>query len=697
MDEKFIAKEKEYLVATLAALRRKLAAIEDTRGTMAGQLIEQRRRIWENLSDMDEHEQSQEETQAQIQSDHYVMLTKQRNMVENLLYSPYFGKIDFGTAPDQRLNVYIGLAQVDDEKGATYVVDWRAPVADLYYNHDLGDAAYQAPAGTVRGKIYHKYQFKISNGELRYVVDTSTTILDEVLLNELGQNASVQMRNIAATIQREQNAIIRHSHGDNVLVFGVAGSGKTSVALHRIAYILYHCRSAIRADEVLIITPNKAFTRYIGNVLPELGEEMAKQLSVEDIAKEELGVNYNYRTRSWHLEHVYAAPPSEEEVASMRYKASVRFAEDIERFAARADDVCFRARDFVAGSAYRCDKQVFQTLYHVRFANYPSVVRMNKIADYVLREMADTYHSKLSQELQGKVRRMIYSMYHRYDVVTLYRMMLTDLRDKEGAPVRVFARDDIIPYEDVFGVILLKCYVEGARLKGSRIKHLVIDEMQDYTPVQYAYFNRLFACPKTVLGDVNQMADPFLNVGDEATARAMLGGEACVTFHMDTSYRSTYEIARYANRFTDSAITPMDRHGEEPLVMACTPETHLAVLKRQIDVARDKRYMSVAVIARSAEEARALQRRLAPLGALLLLDADTPYTGGIVVTTPFAAKGFEFDQVIVADACDRLYGKVWDDRLLYIATTRALHRLVVLYTEAPSRYLRVDAEQNNEK
>ena len=349
MDQKIIAKEKEYLAKTLEVLRGNLDIVEKSRAAMGDDLIAKRRQIWENLSEMDQSEQDQEESAAQLDTEHYVMLTKQRNMIENLLSSPYFGKVDFGTAPDKRVNFYIGLSQVDDGKGATYVVDWRAPVADLYYDHDLGPAWYDAPVGRIKGEVYNKYQFKIVGGQMRFMVDTATTILDEVLLDELGKNASPMMRNIAATIQREQNTIIRHTHGDNVLVCGVAGSGKTSIALHRIAYILYHCRGAIKASDVLIITPNKAFTRYIGNVLPELGEEMARQLSIEDIAREELS-KYEFEARNTHLERIYACPPTAEQQASMRYKASGAFVQDIERFAQRAASVSSYRLLYVLGT-----------------------------------------------------------------------------------------------------------------------------------------------------------------------------------------------------------------------------------------------------------------------------------------------------------------------------------------------------------
>lgn len=688
MEEKLIAKEKEYLANTLSVLRTQAEKIDAELGETGQTLIEQRHRIWENLSDMDDTEQSQEETQAQLKGEHYVMLAKRRNMIDNLLYSPYFGKVVFGETSDKRIAFYVGLSQVDDGKGGIYVIDWRAPIADLYYNYDVGKAAFEAPMGTVRGEIYAKYQFKITGGELRFVVDTSTTILDEVLLAELGKNASVNMRQIAATIQREQNAVIRHSYGDNVLVFGVAGSGKTSIALHRVAYILYHCRSALKASDMLIITPNKAFTKYIGNVLPELGEEMAKQLSIEDIVRNELS-EYYYETRHEHLEKIYATPPDEASIADMRYKASTRFVEDVERFAKRVERASFKPRDFVVGKTYVCPRSTFEVLYGKRFAAYPLLVRMRKIVEYVVRDMGDTYHSKLSPALRDRVSEMIMSMFTRYNTLAMYRIMLRDLAEKEGAPVKTFGEDDPIPYEDVFGFILFKSHIEGVRLKGNKVKHLFIDEMQDYTPAQYAYFNRVFGCPKTVLGDVNQMADPFLNVGDEETARAMLGGESCVRFDINTSYRSTYEIATYANRFTPVAITPIDRHGEEPVVAAVAAEDLVRRIKAEVNVARQKGYTSVAIIAKSADEARRLQDELRSIGAVLLLNADATYVGGVVVTTAFAAKGFEFDQVILADASDALYANPWDDRLLYISVTRALHRLVVLYTGKPSRYLGV--------
>ena len=686
MDQDFIQKEKAYLQRVLGVLEDNVRAIEEKRATMADSMVAHRREIWENVGNVDEYEQAGEETAAELNSDRYVMLTQQADRLRRQSASPYFGKIDFGPNSKERINFYIGLGEVSDNAGRSYVIDWRAPVADLYYNNDLGEAQYVAPRGTIRGTIYNKYQYKIENGEMKYVIDTSTTILDEVLMQELSKNASPLMRNIAATIQKEQNKIIRHPFGENLLIQGVAGSGKTSIALHRIAYILYHCRSTIRAKEVMIITPNKAFTGYIGNVLPELGEEMVPQYSMEDLAAAELRKICSFERRAEHLDALYNGEPMDgARVASMRVKADPAFAKDLESFAKNVDKLCFKPRDFMAGS-YTCPKSTFESLYFKRFAHYPQQARMRKIVEYVQREMASFFHSKLSTQLALRVQEMVMSMYTRYDVLSLYRRFLSAL-NRRGKAVLLPDPDKPLPYEDVFGVLLMKYLVEGTQFNFSGIKHLVVDEMQDYTPTQYAYLNHLFSCPKTVLGDLQQIADPYLNIGELETIYQLMGGE-CDVIDLHTSYRSSYEISHFASRFSGGGITAIDRHDDPvELVGATSYEDRLAHIRRALAHGKERGFDSTAIIARTISEARALKKELADWHPQLLLDGETPYHGGVIITTAIAIKGFEFDQVILPNVSKELYHSAWDKNLLYISSTRALHSLSLFYEGEPSLWL----------
>jgi len=683
MDQKFLDNEREYLSRVNKVLDDSLADVDKQKERLGVDLVAARKEIWDNVGDMDEYEQVGRENQAELGGDRYVMLTKLHDRLERQKDAPYFGKLDFSLGDGARINLYLGLAQVSDQAGNTFVVDWRAPVADLYYDHTLGEASYQAPKGTIKCNVHNKYQFVIKGGQLQYAVDTSTTVLDEVLLKELSKNATPVMRNIVSTIQAEQNKLIRASFGEDLLVQGVAGSGKTSIALHRIAYILYHSRSIIKPKEIWIVTPNKAFTAYIGNVLPELGEEMVPQCSMEELAGVELRKICTFETREAHLEKLYATRPAPEREGSMRYKASAQFADDIAAFAAKADRFSFHPRDFVAGD-YVCPKGVLEVLYYRRFAHYPAAKRMELIAEYVERDFKEHFRAKISPTLHLKIQELVMGMYTRYDLVSLYRRMLKELQDK-GAPVILPERQtptdkgfagDPIPYEDVYGLMLLGALVEGSRLRKHKIKHLVVDEMQDYTPVQYAYLKEVFPCPKTVLGDMGQMVDPYLNAGDLATIQRYLG-VGCRVEYLPTSYRSSYEITTFANRFAEREIRPIDRHGEEPLVQKVAPDEEIAEIEKQIAYAYDKGLESVAVICRDQATARRIHHAL-HTKALLLLDGNTAYGGGTVVTTAFHVKGFEFDQVILPQADEDHYSGEWGKQLLYISTTRALHRLVLL-------------------
>lgn len=690
MSQPIFEKEEAYLGRVLRVLDENREDIERTRLAMAEQMVSHRKEIWENVGDVDEYEQSSSEQCAEIDSDRYVALTLARDRIEKQRYSPFFGKIDFGETPSSRIAFYIGLGEISDKDGHMFVLDWRAPISDLYYNHDLGEASYWAPKGEIKGKVYNKYQFKIEGGKLRYAIDTSTTILDEVLMQELSQNASPVMRNIVATIQQEQNAVIRHPFGENLLIQGVAGSGKTSIALHRIAYILYHCRSTIRPKEIMIITPNKAFTHYIGNVLPELGEEMVPQYSMEDLAESELRKICEIESRNHHLEEIYGEKALDEaRIASMRHKASVAFADALEAFAKNTDHVCFHPRDFVAG-LYTCPKATFEALYYKRFARHPQQVRMHKIVEYVKADLASFFHSKLSSVLAIKIEQMIMSMYTRYDILSLYRRFLSKL-SKEGAPVLLPPVGEPLPYEDIFGLLLMKYHVEGSGLDFHQIKHLVVDEMQDYTPAQYRYLSHLFHCPKTVLGDVAQKADPELNIGDVETIRALMQEKSELPvdlIYLGTSYRSSFEIARFAGRFSSVEIGTIDRHGDEPRVVAADSfEQSVDIIRQEIALGRQKGLESCAIIARTTNEAQALYKALKSEGATLLLNNNNPYMGGLVITTAIVVKGFEFDHVILPNVSADKYAAGWDKNLLYISCTRALHRLCLVHVGEPSPYL----------
>lgn len=682
-----IETEKNYLKRVLDVITVDSNNIDRELDALGSNILEGRAHVWDTVAEMDEYEQASTEGDVQLKSEYYSSLAHRRSILEKQADSPYFGKIRFlRVGENTPEDYYFGIASLSD-KDMLYVVDWRAPVADLYYNFELGKAHYEAPGGINSGEIEHKYQFKIEKGNIKYAIDSQTTITDEVLMRELSKNASPVMKNIASTIQREQNEIIRISFGENLLVQGVAGSGKTSIALHRVAYILYNCRATIKAKDILIISPSRAFSGYIRNVLPELGENNIVQLGLEEIANAELKGLVSFENRARYLERVYDSFRFDEKTEeSMRYKASTDFVVQMKRYIKHLEKQLFRPHKFRVMD-YECTVETFNKLFFVQFKKYPARIRINKIISYVEDEIRAHFHHKITPQLHFKITELLSVMFKRFSPAELYNEFLKQL-EKSGKTVTIPDLTQRIPFEDVYGMVLFKISIDGACGGYGKYKHVVVDEMQDYTPAQYEIVNMLFKCPKTVLGDMNQIIDPYMNIGSLDNMKHLLGEH---NFRLlTTSYRSSCEITEFANRLTAERVNPIARHEGEPEVIKCEGKMEVAEhIARDISEAYDKKgFGSVAIIARNKEHALKLRNDLAHLPVTLLLDSATPYRGGTVITTAIIVKGFEFDQVIIPDADSECYSSEAEKHILYVSITRALHSLKIYYTKELSDFLK---------
>ena len=239
---------------------------------------------WENYTEMDEYGYEDYDNQQallhQVNANNEKLQLKHR--FEKMLDAPFFGRVDFMyDGDDEPEPFYIGIGNFAEKTGMQPLIyDWRAPVSSLFYDYDKGPASYEAPAGRLDGEILSKWQFKIQNGELVYAFESDTKIDDDILKKELGTNSDVKLKNIVRTIQKEQNAIIRNTKDRILVIQGAAGSGKTSIALHRIAYLLYHERDTLKSSNILILSPNSVFADYISHILPELGEENIREMSL---------------------------------------------------------------------------------------------------------------------------------------------------------------------------------------------------------------------------------------------------------------------------------------------------------------------------------------------------------------------------------------------------------------------------------
>ena len=283
---------REYLGYVLECLERRLTEVGKTLEAGAKEIEDMHDYYWENYNEMDQYGYEEfDNRQALLQQVNANEEQRQlRRRFQKMLDSPFFGRVDFtyegDDAPEE---FYIGIGNFAERAGSSPLVyDWRAPVSGLFYDYDKGPAEYEAPSGVFRGDIVSKWQYKIRRGRMIYEFESDIKIDDEILKAELGSSGEIQLKNIIRTIQKEQNAIIRNTRDRIMVIQGTAGSGKTSVALHRIAYLLYHDRKNLRSSNILILSPNSVFADYISHILPELGEEDIREMSFDLFAYPDL-------------------------------------------------------------------------------------------------------------------------------------------------------------------------------------------------------------------------------------------------------------------------------------------------------------------------------------------------------------------------------------------------------------------------
>jgi len=605
-------------------------------------------------------------------------LATRRRLVK-LSQTPYFGRIDFTPqVTGQRMPIYIGIHSfVANTPGLYPIYDWRAPVSSMFYDFELGDAWYKTPGGTVKGTIELRRQYRIRRSKMEFMIENDVNIQDDVLQLELSRSSDEKMRNIVATIQRDQNAIIRNETSTIMIIQGVAGSGKTSIAIHRIAFLLYRFRDELSSGDILIISPNRVFSDYISNVLPELGETQIPEMGMEDLARELLEHKVNFQT---FLQQVFALMNDSGELGErVRFKSSMEFVNLLNRYFVYLENQWLRARDIKIGTA-----TVPAAFVRERFdalQRTPILQRLPMLVD----EVQAYVRTELNRKLTGREKTRIFQALNEaassQSVLELYKGFYTWLKRED-----LFRMEgDVLEYADVFPLIYCRLRLEGISMF-QHVKHLVVDEMQDYTPVQYAVLARLFQGRKTILGDASQAINPY----NSATADDIrkLFPQADVV-KLNRSYRSTYEITRFTQRImTDPDLQIIERHGEEPQVVGFqSAEEEEAEIKRLVSDFRASEYRILAIVCKTPSQAEYLFDTLSASDVSLLTEDSDAFREGVVITTVPLAKGLEFDEVIVPYASVDNYATEGDRRLLYIACTRAMHRLTVTHTGKRSPWL----------
>ena len=697
---------REYLAHVTGTLRHRITQLDDSIEAGQKEIEGMHEYYWENYTEMDQYGYENFDNQQALL--HEINASNEkielRRRFRKMMDSPFFGRVDFCYEGDDEPEIfYIGIANLAEENGGLPLIyDWRAPVSGLFYDFDKGPASYQAPLGEIHGDIAAKWQYKIRGGKMIYEFESDVKIDDEILKAELGSNGDVQLKNIIRTIQKEQNAIIRNTSDRIMVIQGAAGSGKTSIALHRIAYLLYHDRKNLKSSSVLVLSPNGVFSDYISHILPELGEENIREMSFDLFAYKRLKNTVSDCEDRYDLIERQISGLCDEEL--LKEKQSRDFLDRMEGYLAELEDSLMNFRDIEHRGVVKKEQEIIE-LFYFKFMDIPLLSRMDAVAEYFIDEVETLKGFDLPEEERDAVKSRFYRMYETRDLYVLYNRFLR----QEGFPAlpQVKYEKRKLRYEDVYPVLYLKYRLETQQ-EDSGVRHLIVDEMQDYSMIQYLIIQRLFKCKMTILGDREQTMDG--DQQDVLTFLPKIFGKDIRRIVMNKSYRNTIEIASYANKLAGiTEVELFERHGkpvEEKEFTGLTEALERVVKELRLEkqtvaeVGEDMpekaasetdgteneeelSYETAAVITRTVDEAREayyiLQKKLEAEGfdtkeRLSLLHRDsTNFKKGLTVTTFYMAKGLEFDQVFsVFPGTDR---SPIVQRARYIAATRALHEL----------------------
>ena len=585
--------------------------------------------------------------------------------------SPYFGRIDFAVEGAEATPLYIGISTFSDER-ANLIFDWRAPVSSMFYDFELGAAWYETPSGRIEGQILVKRQYRIRDGRMEFMIENGINIHDDILQKELSKAADDKMKTIVATIQRDQNAVIRNEDARVIIIQGVAGSGKTSIALHRIAFLLYRFRDSIQAKDVLIISPNKVFADYISNVLPELGEEQIPEMGMDELAQDLLENKYHFQTFFQQVAFLLETHDGGF-IERVRFKSDFEFLRKLNQYLIYLENNFFQAQELRVGRTV-----VPHPFIHDRFKSHHRVPLLKRIP-LVVKDIQQFVRTSIDRKLSGQEKAQIWQavpgMIKVSNVFELYRGFYAWLGKPE---LFHMASGNVLEYSDVFPLIYCKIRMEGVQ-SYDHVKHLLVDEMQDYTPVQYSVLSRLFKCRKTILGDITQAVNPYSGSSSDEIHKVYPQADVIKLFR---SYRSTWEIIEFAQRILPNPqLIAMERHGPHPLVKKLDHEkAEVEEMGRLVATFRNSGNHSMAIITKTQGQAKGLFHALRSADVHLITADSTAFKGGIIITTAQLAKGLEFDEIVVPFVSDRHYHTDVDRRMLYIACTRAMHQLTLTYS-----------------
>lgn len=616
-------------------------------------------------------------------------------LLEKMIKSPYFARIDFKfDDEDEFEKIYIGRSSLrKNSYQEMYVYDWRSPIASVFYRFMTGEAFYDAPCGRVTGELNLKRQYEIKNGTLEYFFDSDVQIVDEFLRQLLSQNTTAKMKAIVETIQHEQDVVIRDMENDLLMVQGVAGSGKTSIALHRAAYLMYQgLQTKLSANNIMIISPNSIFEQYISNVLPELGEDNVISSVFEDILSELLN-GRKIQSRNDFLENLIVNSKYKEiSRNSIEFKTSSFFREildqfliDIPRQWIEFEDVYYEGKCVVSGQILK-DKILGRP-------ETPLGIKLEQLEDYILEQIFGTGKGRGHKEEKNLIKQEI-QKFIKIDIVELYKILFSNeayfyslLQNSNPSQniknIWKYTKEnleaDSLYYDDAIAIAYLYLKIYGTN-KYKNIKQVVIDEAQDYYLLQYEIFNLVFSNAKfTILGDMKQTLAKKEDISFYEQIQKILNKKKSSLIMLDKSFRCTNEILNFSLKFIEqsSQIKSFNRNGDSPKVyIADNSEIFIDEIVKEIKLCQEKGFQSICLICKTEKNSTYLFNKIKhKLDIQLIKNGSASDLQGVFILPVYMSKGLEFDTVLICDADSQNYHDEDDKNLLYVACTRALHKL----------------------
>lgn len=659
--------ENKKLESTIDIVRKQISILSTDLYDKETKLREFQKMMWDNKAELDPAEMKTLRTSNDLEVFFLEQKAKKFKKLYSIQNKPYFARIDFKTNITED-KIYIGITNVEEDLNY-YVYDWRSPICSMFYDYGVGQANYKSPDGIIEGEITLKRQYQISDGKLDNVFDTTINIDDEVLQTVLKENSSEYMKNIVNTIQQEQNVVIRDDKTNNLIVQGIAGSGKTSVALHRIAYLLYKLEY-LNSNNVLIFSPNNIFKEYIGNVLPELGEDNTLITTFHEFASTYIKEYYRVEPYSEFLARYYKNEYQNNDL--IKYKLSDNIIPILENYAKTITNLT----RFINDITYKeqiISKEELNNLLKNRYNKFNLFDRF----DYIAEKINNRYYSGKKQEkvrLKSLLLKNINTSTNMKDVYKSFYDSQEFLNDYNG----YFNRNEniknlnkkVLNYEDSTLFIYLKFLLTSIPYRVST-KLVVIDEAQDYTLLQYKIIKLLFRNTDfTILGDVNQTINPFYKYDNLNILENIFDGISKYV-ELNKTYRSSPEIIEYSNKILDlKHSSAVRRNNNIPIKTYDKLDYNLLINK--INELKYK-YNNVAIITRSIDEAQIVYGNIKnKINDINIVDIDTDkFNKNFLIIPAYASKGLEFDSVIIINNFDK------DKYLYYVAVTRSQHELII--------------------